>query len=182
MSRKIKLILIAAVALTLMVHFAFAIKNTIRENEAVRQKALAKSATQKGDGKGHGDGPTELPKPVGPEGAPVKIQVFVSGSNSCHSETVTQLQNLAQDGPYKDKVRVEFLDTSKPEVKKLASESKIGCDAGLLLNGRTALRVPGHGEAGLVMFSGPMGQKYKLADLTAGVDQILKEKAGGKGK
>lgn len=182
MTRQAKLILIAAVALTLVVHFAFAIRNTLRENEEVRQKAEAKKAAEKENSKHEGT-PVELPAPVGPEGAPVKIQVFVSGSNSCHSNTITQLEQLAQTEPYQGKVRVEYLDTAKPEVKKLAGTAKIGCDAGLLLNGKSVMRIPGHGEAGLVMFTGPVGEKnYTMDDLKAGIDMLLKEKAKGKTK
>ena len=143
-----------------------------------REKAKA-DATKKGTEKTT----TEIPKPIGPEDAPVRIQVFVSSDNHCHSNTTDVIGKLPEDDAYKGKVRVEFLDTSNPAVKKKAGDAKIGCSAGLLVNGKSAMKIPGHGEAGLVIFTGPVNEKnYTEADLRAAIDQILKEKAAGKGK
>ena len=124
-----------------------------------------------------------VPKPIGPEDAPVRIQVFVSSSNHCHTGTTDLFAKLPEEEAYKGKLRVEFLDTSNPEVKKKANGAKIGCDAGLLVNGKSAMKIPGHGEAGLVIFTGPVNEKnYKEDDLRAAIDMLLKEKAAGKAK
>jgi len=181
--KKTRYILVAVVALILVVRGVFAVKGTFTANAEGRQKYEKKKADRAKSSDKHKPVGDALPKPIGPENAPVKITVFVSGTNSCHSDTVTSVQELAAQETYKDKMRVEFLDTAKPEVKKIADASKIGCEAGLLINGKSTMIVPGHGEMGLVVFSGPMGKKnYTRDDLIAAIAQVIKEKAAGKTK
>lgn len=178
------LIITLAVALVLVFPAISALTKTRLEDlhpkkEWVEREKQKQEAAKNGPEKAAG----EVPKPIGPEDAPVRIQVFVSSGNHCHNTTTEVISKLPEDAAYKGKVRVEFLDTSNPDVKKKAGEAKIGCDAGLLVNGKSAMKIPGHGEAGLVVFTGPVNEKnYKEADLRAAIDQILKEKAGGKAK
>jgi hypothetical protein len=175
--------LVAAVVLFLVCWTVYAYHATSQENAKVLQKALDKKKAQSANTHGKDSTPAEIPKPVGPEDAPAKIEVFVNGGNSCHSDTVTTIRNIADEEPYKGKVRISFVDTTDPANKKKAANAKIGCDAGLLVNGKSAMRIPGHGEAGLVIFTGPIGQKnYTMADLKAGLDIVIKEAGEKKGK
>jgi hypothetical protein len=182
--RRKALIVIVAVALVLVFPAISALTKTRLEDLHPKKEWEAREAARKEAQKSKGKEATgEMPKPIGPEDAPVRIQVFVSSSNHCHTATTDAITLLPEEDAYKGKVRVEFLDTSNPEVQKKANGAKIGCEAGLLINGKSAMRIPGHGEAGLVIFTGPMNEKnYKEDDLRAGIDQILKEKASGKGK
>lgn len=182
MTKQSKIILIAIVAVILVGRLIYAVQTTSQVNEQTRQKAEDKKKQAESQHKEDKE-PVVLPDPIGPPDAPAKIQVFVSGKNSCHSGTVTSLEGLAKEDAYKGKIRLEYLDTTKPENQKLADTVKLGCSAGLMLNGKTAMRVPGHGEMGLVMFTGPIGEKnYTMDDLKAAIDIVLKEKAEKKGK
>lgn len=118
----------------------------------------------------------EVPKPVGPEKAPVKITVFINSANPCHAETIEALKQLPAE--YPDQVRVVFKDTKDPANAKAAAEAKIGCEMGLLVNGRMAFRLPGRG---LIMFQGPLmggGHGVNMNDLRLVVESQVKEKTG----
>jgi hypothetical protein len=178
------LVIALAVALVLVFPAISALTKTRMEDLHPKKEWVERERLQQAAGKTASAKETaEMPQPIGPEDAPVRIQVFVQSSNHCHTATTDFVSKLPEEEAYKGKVRVEFLDTSNPEAKKKASDAKIGCDAGLLVNGKTAMRIPGHGEAGLVIFTGPVNEKnYKEADLRAAIDQILKVKASGKAK
>ncbi|MCX7599813.1 MAG: hypothetical protein N2512_13230 [Armatimonadetes bacterium] len=119
----------------------------------------------------------EVPKPIGPEKAPVKVTVFINSANPCHAETINALKQLPQE--YPNQVRVVFKDTKDPANAKAAAEAKIGCEMGLLVNGRMAFRLPGRG---LVMFQGPLmggaGHGVNMNDLHLVIESQVKEKTG----
>lgn len=118
----------------------------------------------------------QVPKPVGPEKAPVKVTVFINSANPCHTESIEALKRLPEE--YPDQVRVVFKDTRDPANAKAAAEAKIGCEMGLLVNGRMAFRLPGKG---LVMFQGPLmggGHGVNMGDLRLVIENQVKEKTG----
>jgi hypothetical protein len=118
----------------------------------------------------------EIPSPLGPEKAPVTVTAFVNSMNSCHAESVEMLKRLVAE--YPNQVRVVFKDTKDPANAKAAAEAKIGCEMGVLVNGRMAFRIPGKG---LVMFQGPLsggGHGVNLDDLRLVVESQVKEKTG----
>jgi hypothetical protein len=128
----------------------------------------------------HEQTPADLLKNVpdhrfGPKNAPVVIKVLMAIDNSCHTASVTRFKELQQE--YGDQVCVMFLSMADPEVAKLADTSKIGCEMGILINGKSAFKIEGRG---LVLFQGPadMGKDYSMDDVRLVVDKIIKEKTG----
>jgi len=117
----------------------------------------------------------ELPVVEGPKDAPVKITAYLSGSNPCHMTSITMLQQLAAE--YPDQVRIEVYDKDDPAVAKEAERVKIGCEMGILINGRGAFNIPGRG---IVMFQGPVDSShdYTIDDLRLIVEKIIREKTG----
>ncbi len=124
--------------------------------------------------------PTELLKDIpnhqlGPKDAPVVVRVLMAMHNPCHAESVNIFRDLYKE--YQGQVRVVFSDTADPEVAKIADTSKIGCEMGLLINGKAAFKIPGKG---LIMFQGPanMGHGYNMDDLYLVIDKLIKDKTG----
>lgn len=117
----------------------------------------------------------KYPPSLGPKKAPVTITMFVNGHNSCHQESVDILEKLVKE--YPKEVRVAFEDTSSKKGSKLAEAHKISCEAGLVVNGRTAFRLPG--KLGVVILDGPLDKgHYTLAQLREVIEQQIKEKTG----
>jgi hypothetical protein len=125
---------------------------------------------------GH-EGPIQIPKPVGPKDAPVKIKVYVTSSNSCGTSTVVGMEKVAKK--FKDKVRVEYVDLLDKGGKAEAQKAKINCESGLSINGKSVMHLPGFGTNGLVMFDGPMegGKNYGVKEVEAAVGSVLKDLA-----
>lgn len=115
------------------------------------------------------------PREVGPADAPVTIKVLLGMTNTCHTDSVAVFRGLADE--YKGQVRVIFADMADPEIAKAAEAAKIGCEMGILINGRSVFRIPGRG---LVMFQGPtqMAHDYSLDDLHLVVDDLIRKKTG----
>jgi hypothetical protein len=116
-----------------------------------------------------------LPKSMGPATAPVTITVFLKSSNSCHMPSVDLLRKIVNR--YPGQVRVVVKDTQDPKVAAKASQAKIGCEMGMLINGRNLFRLPGKGA---VTFNGPLdsGKDFTQSDLAMVIDRLILEKTG----
>ena len=114
---------------------------------------------------------------MGPKDAPVQILVLLGMQNSCHSDSVKIFTDIFRE--YRGQVRVVFKDMNSPDAAKLADASKMGCELGILINGRSAYKLPGRG---IVTFIGPanMGKDYTLPDLYKVIDMIIERKTGAK--
>ncbi|MEN6304603.1 MAG: hypothetical protein ABFD96_17870 [Armatimonadia bacterium] len=115
-----------------------------------------------------------LPAASGPKTAPVKLEVFVNNSNTCHQVNVTEIGDLGK--AYGNLLRMEWQSMIDPKVAKRSDMKQIGCDAGLLLNGKIEHKIDRLGGKHIVSFRGPVGDKYKIADLYAAINQELKAK------
>ncbi len=117
----------------------------------------------------------KLPVFRGPEGAPVVIRAYLSGSNPCHITSISMLEQLAEE--YPDQVRVEVYDKDDPKVAEEADRVKIGCEMGILVNGRGAFNVPGRG---VIMLQGPVDSShdYTMKDLRLIVEREIRAKTG----
>ncbi len=95
----------------------------------------------------------EIPAPIGPEDAPIKIVVFINPYNPCHHDFVQGWQHAVE--PYKDKIRLVFKDITDQESQKMLEGYPVGCETVALLNGLMEIRVPWQDEP--IMFEGAMG-------------------------
>ena len=119
--------------------------------------------------------PVLLPDPVGPPDAPVKVEVFITSNNKCDTSTLEGMKQLA--GQFDNHVRIEFKDLLDPKTKQKAQDAKLGCETGLMINGRTKFIIPERGIKGVIRLDGPVGVKnYNLEDVKAVVEYLLKEK------
>ncbi|MBC7286751.1 MAG: hypothetical protein H5T86_01660 [Armatimonadetes bacterium] len=124
----------------------------------------------------HAKEPTiRLPVKEGPPTAVVKVEAFLSGGNPCHHASVDMLRRLAEE--YPGQVRVEVYDRADPAAKQRAERLKIGCEMGIVINGRGAFNIPGKG---IVMFQGPVdaSHDYNIADLRMVVEMLIRQKTG----
>lgn len=153
-------------------------KARAKEVEKVRQQAEMAAAAAKGDASGHSGQGTQneafkLPPSSGPAQAPVKVEIFVNNANSCHQASIAlkEIQSV-----YGNLVRVEWLSMTDPKVTERSDRLNIGCEAGLVINGKVENEVIKNGGKALVSFRGPVGDKYKLSDVYRAVNQALQEK------
>jgi hypothetical protein len=172
MSEKTKLAIVAAVLLALVPLWNFVAQGAggvFRALKNKQSKAHAHEAAEQ---------MPKLPIKIGQPGAVVKITAFVDGGNPCHAPTVEALKNLAQEySP--QQVALEILDRRDAKVAAAAAKAKIGCEMGVLVNGRTVHRVPGRG---LVFFQGAFQEEHNWSpeDLRAVVDSIIEKKTGAR--
>ena len=116
----------------------------------------------------------EVPPKIGPDDAPVKITVFASSKNECHVPSIEYFKKLADE--YKGKVQVIFKDTSDPKAAAAAVNAQIGCEMGILINGRLAHRLE---DGRFVMFTGPLGSHdWTEQDLRAVINHLLLKQQG----
>lgn len=142
------------------------------ENAASVAKAEAEGRT--GEKTGHGAKPAfKLPANSGPATAPVKLEVFVNDANSCH-ESSTSLKAL-QD-IYGQKLRIEWLSMNEPKNSARSDKLAIGCEAGLVINGKIEVQMDKNGGKVLTAFRGPVGDKYKLSDVYRAINMALTQK------
>ena len=124
-----------------------------------------------------------IPRPMGPENAPVKIKAFVTVKGGCDVSTIPMVRSLVFK--YEGKVRAEFVDISTAQGGKEARDAKISCKSGVTINGQSQFRLPEDNNR-LVMLNGPVGEHdYTPQDLDAVIVHILKTSppspgAGGK--
>jgi hypothetical protein len=149
-------------------------KQAEQAKKAAELAALAKESPAE---PGHGEGGKiafALPKSTGALTAPVKVEVFINNTNSCHEGSVKPMQNLSKI--YGSLARVEWYGISDPKVSARADKLKLGCEAGLVINDKIEREVDRNGGKGLLSFRGPVGDKYKMEDVYKAINTELKAK------
>lgn len=144
--------------------------------EKARLDAEAKAAAEHPPDKAHVAGPAAflLPPNSGPATAPVKLEVFIDNSNTCHQPNVGIVKDVQKT--YGKLLRVEWFSMMKPEVKMRSDQLNIGCEAGFLINGKIEAKVDHMGGKVLVSFRGTAGDKFKPTDIFAAINSALGEK------
>jgi len=115
-----------------------------------------------------------LPKSSGPADAPVKVEVFLDLTNSCH-ETDLVLKALGK--VYGKLVRLNWLNMSDRAVAAQADKLALGCSAGVTINGKVdmVLDTP-KGKRG-VAFRGPLdSRKFLTSDVYLAINTVLTRK------
>jgi hypothetical protein len=115
-----------------------------------------------------------LPKSIGVPTAPVKVEIFINNMNSCHQGSVAPMEKVGKI--YGGLTRVEWYGTTDPAVSARADKLKIGCEAGLVINGKIERQVDRNGGKVLLSFRGPAGDKYKMEDVYKVINSELKAK------
>lgn len=138
--------------------------------QAAELKATAGAEPPSAKHAGKGAAVFQLPQPSGPPTAPIKVEIFVDSSNSCH-ETSLQLKDIAR--VYGSKVRVEYYTISDPKVSERCDKMALGCDAGIAFNGKIELMVRTAVGKKLVSFRGPVGEKFRPDDVYAAINTLL---------
>ncbi len=124
------------------------------------------------------DGEAQVPKevlsePLGPEGAEVLIQVTYQDP---HTLEVVREWLTAVVTEYKPHVRVEFLDPSDAEDRKIMDAASEHLQDGLIINGDVVKEVPGT-AFGMVAFTGePELEHWDDGDLRLAVEHELRQK------
>ncbi len=114
-----------------------------------------------------------LPPKVGPDDAPVKIDIYGTQQNTCHSAAFAAVRDMIQER-YPNLVQLRFHDTSNPAAAQEAMSHKITCETGLLVDGRLVWKLP---SGKLVTFTGAVGEHgWTMHDLMAALDLALKKK------
>ena len=152
-------------------------KTRAKEVEKVRQQAEAAAASAKDKPEATAEpgaaAAFKLPENSGPADAPVKVEIFVNNTNSCHQPS-TSLQGI-QDA-YGPLVRLEWYSMSDPKVAERSDKLAIGCEAGLAFNGQIEVEMEKNGGRVLTSFRGPVGDKYKAGDVYRAINTILRQK------
>jgi len=147
--------------------------------QAKRTAELAAAAKLPASEGGHGHGAEgkaafPLPKSTGAPTAPVKVEIFINNTNSCHQGSVAPMEKVGK--VYGGLTRVEWYGTTDPGVSARADKLKIGCEAGLVINGKIERQVDRNGGKVLLSFRGPAGDKYKMEDVYKVINSELKAK------
>ncbi|MGE5530788.1 MAG: hypothetical protein ACM3VW_01555 [Bacteroidota bacterium] len=149
-------------------------KQAEQAKKSAELAALAKKPPVEG-GHGHGDKIAfALPKSTGVPTAPVKVEIFINNTNSCHEGSVKPMQNMGK--VYGSLARVEWYGTTDPKVSARADKLKLGCEAGLVINGKIEREVDRNGGKVLLSFRGPAGDKYKMEDVYKAINSELRAK------
>jgi hypothetical protein len=112
-----------------------------------------------------------IPRPMGPENAPVKIRAYVTTQGGCDVSTIPIVRGFVFK--YEGKVRAQFVDMSTEQGGKEASAAKISCKSGVTINGQSQFRLPEEGNR-LIMLNGPVGEHdYTPNDLEAIIVHLL---------
>ncbi len=134
------------------------------------------------DAHSHGDeaveegkpGEVDLRQPMGPEGAPVLIQVLATGMTELEMPLRPMMSSLS--GVYPQFVRIEFPAPASEEFKKLVEQAQ-GMTTGLMINGEMIKEIP-EAKLGFITFQGtPTFDEWTEQDLRLAVEHEL-EKAG----
>lgn len=151
-------------------------KKAEADAKAAKQAAEAAAAAKSGAAAATHSGPAafKLPSHSGPVGAPVRLEIFINNSNTCHQGNVTQFGELTKT--YGKAIRAEWYSTSDPKVSARADKLKIGCEAGLAINDKVETMVERNGGKVLISFRGPSGDKYKMEDVYRAINEELKRK------
>lgn len=112
--------------------------------------------------------------PLGPEDAPVKLEFCYVDIGYVRDEFRNIAETIAQ--AYGDKVRIEFLHSTEPEVQKYIASIAENFANGVIVNGEVVKRVPGS-AFGVVSFSGsPQFEQWSIPELMAAIDYELEQK------
>ena len=120
--------------------------------------------------------PTEeaLVEPIGPEDAPVKIIVCYQSVGYVRDEYRRIAEGVASD--YGDLLRIEFMDSMKPENRELINAISENLHNGLIINGEVVKQIPGS-TFGMVSFSGsPQFEEWSVHELRMAIEHDLKQK------
>ncbi len=110
--------------------------------------------------------------PLGPEGAPITIEVFYDGPGS-YAEVFGPVMTTMQ-AQYADHVRVEFSDLTDPEINARAVKLPLRGSQGLSFNGEVIKSVPGEGNFDTVAFVGqPMDRHWNEGALQHAIEYEL---------
>lgn len=150
-------------------------KKADETKRAAELAAASKNAPKGEGGTGH-DGPAAfaLPKNSGAVTAPVKVEIFINNSNSCHQGSVAPMQEVGKT--YGNLARMEWYSSNDPKVAPRADKLKIGCEAGVVINGQIERQVERNGGKVLLSFRGPAGDKYKIEDVYKVINNELQAK------
>lgn len=162
--------------------------NTVADMQRKKAAALAKEAKQAKEAaelaaaskdaaapdKGHQKPAFALPTATGPTTAPVKVEVFINNSNTCHQPSVEPMRDLQT--VYGKLLRTEWYSTIDPKQSARADKLQIGCEAGVVIDGKVEKQVNRNGGKMLLSFRGPTGDKYKLEDLYTVINMELTAK------
>jgi hypothetical protein len=132
----------------------------------------------------HGDEPEEEPPmsredadfvaPIGPEDAPVKIIVCYQSIGYVRDEYRRIAEGVASD--YGELLRIEFMDSTKPENREFIGNISSNLRNGLIIDGEVVKQVPGS-AFGMVSFSGsPQFEEWSVAELRMAIEHDLTEK------
>lgn len=120
-------------------------------------------------------GPAEPLEVLGPEDAPVRLEVFYETDNECMTEFEPLMTKTAEE--YAPHVRVEFKPTSVKENEERTHDLRLGCRSGIAINGEVVKKVPGVGDFNMVTFQGPPGQRdYDESMLSKVIEHELEQK------
>ncbi len=118
-------------------------------------------------------GEEDLRTPIGPEGAPVLIQVIAAETSELEMPLRPMMSSIAAD--YPEYVRVEFPAPNTDEFKELNKVTH--GSAGLLINGEMIKEIP-EARLGFVTFQGsPALEDWTEQDVRLAIEHEL-EKAG----
>ena len=146
-----------------------------QEAEEGREGEEGQASGQHHEHHEHSDPTSATPGSLGPEAAPVRLDVFYETDNECMTDFEPLMKKIADH--YGDRVRIDFKPTQIEANKQAADELRLGCASGLAINGEVVKKVPGVGEHGLVAFRGPPGQKdYTPAQLVKTIEHELTTK------
>jgi hypothetical protein len=112
---------------------------------------------------------------IGPQDAPVSLEVFYETDNECMTEFEPLMAKISER--YAPHVRIEFKPTSVAENMERTHELRLGCRSGIAINGEVAKKIPGVGPFDVVSFQGPPGQKdYDETMLYRAIEYEMKQK------
>lgn len=119
--------------------------------------------------------PQEDPsRPIGPEDAPILIQACYMERGMLMEELRPMLKDVAQD--YAGLVRVEFVDTTKPESREMIEQVAKGMINGLIINGEVTKATPGT-AFGMSSFRGLASfDDWSVAELRLAIEHELAQK------
>lgn len=173
MSMKVKTAVIVVGLLAAVGLFNYAIK---MDPNQLAERGVGHDAHSHGDE--HADeegkpGPEDLMQPIGPEDAPVLIQVLVGDTNELEMPLRPMMTRVAAG--YPNLVRVEFIDPKSEEYKQLREKTG-GAVTGLLINGEMVKEIP-EAKLGFVTFQGsPTFEEWSEEDVHLAVEHELEQK------
>ena len=169
---KIAIAVIAVLALLAAANYAFNMDPT-----QLAARGVGRDAHSHGDE--HED-EEEAPKPepvvpLGPEDAPVRIEVFYTRAEIYHTDFEPLIQAIYED--YKPHVRIEPRDLGTAEVRTQAMALPLHGAQGLAVNGEVIKQLPGAGAFNMVALLGsPQDRRWSPDMLRAFIEHDLKAK------